>query len=70
MDAIYIICDERNRVMSLDGIKMYGLRVSIPAMFNNEDDALNILFEVEKLNPGLPPHRVSKMAGTFTGQEL
>lgn len=48
MSVVYVISDDENNLLSL-GVKMFGVEVTMPAIFLGEEMALNILFEIEKL---------------------
>jgi hypothetical protein len=64
---IYLICDENNNVARIVGIIMFGVKVDMPAMFCEEDQALSVLFEMEEA--GLLndiPHAVRKIDQCFT----
>lgn len=57
MSDIYVISDDDNNLLSL-GVKMFGVDVTMPAIFLAEDMALNILFEIEKIEVLPRPHGV------------
>jgi hypothetical protein len=63
---LYIICDKNNAVMSIDSVPIFGEHVSIPAIFNEEEDALAVLFKIESLKLTDVPHMVHKITGGFT----
>lgn len=46
-DHLYLICDEKNNVAKICGITMFGIKVYMPAIFIEEEQALGILFEME-----------------------
>jgi hypothetical protein len=61
----YLICDENNNNLVLDGILLYGNECSLLAIFLHEKDALDVLFAIEKegIRPGT--HIVRKIAHSF-----
>lgn len=64
---LYLICDGDNNLVKIDGVKMFGVNCAIPALFLEEDQALLVLFELEKSNmlEG-KTHAVRKISGSFT----
>jgi hypothetical protein len=44
----YVISDESNNNLVLDGIRLYGKECSLFAIFLHEKDALDVLFAIEK----------------------
>ena len=66
-DHLYLICDENNNVAKICGIKMFGLKVDMPAIFLEEEQALGVLFGMEEsdLLKGIP-HAVRKIDQSFT----
>jgi len=56
--------------MRIDGISVLGLKVSIPAIFFEEQDALNFLFAVESRRLTDVPHVVHKISGELTAARL
>ena len=44
---MYVICDAECRIVTIAGIKMFGVVVDVPAAFNTEKDALDVLFAME-----------------------
>ena len=60
---IYLIRDKKCALMKLAGVTVYGRKVSIPAMFYSEDDALEILYSVERDHPDLPSMKIDAIEG-------
>jgi hypothetical protein len=67
---LFIICDESNCIMRIDGVPMFGRKVSIPAIFFEEDEALDILFTIERLRLTNIPHSVHKVDGRFMAERV
>lgn len=44
---MWVICDGDCKIVSIAGLKMFGVMTTILACFTNESDALNVLFEME-----------------------
>jgi hypothetical protein len=63
---LYLICDGENQVMSISGIKMFGVECRIPAIFFEEEQALGVLFNLEEANVTDVPQVVRKISGGFT----
>jgi hypothetical protein len=63
---LYVICDAENRLMSIDGITMFGVRCTIPAIFFGEEQALQVLFNMEEADLTERPHAVRKISDSFT----
>lgn len=67
--ASYIICNDKNEVLNLDGVKMFGKKVRVVAIFTEEEDALEVLFAAQE-QCGLEHHMVRKVDGNFTTTEV
>jgi hypothetical protein len=64
---LYLICDESNTLVRIGGIKMFGVKCTIPAIFMEEEQALAVLFELEEANLLEDKrHAVRKIDGSFT----
>jgi hypothetical protein len=64
---LFLICDKDNNIATISGIVMFGIKVDMPAIFENKEGALGILFELEE--SGLLkdiPHVVSKIDSKFS----
>lgn len=66
---LYIICDENNNVMNFQGVRMFGIAVTIPAMFAKESEALEVLFKVEESGATTVPHMVRVINASVTAQD-
>ncbi len=44
---MFVICDADCRIVTIAGIRLFGVKVDIPAAFNTEKDALDVLFAME-----------------------
>ena len=64
---IYLIYDEKNNVARICGFNLFGVKVDMPCMFCEEDQALSVLFGMEEagLLNGIP-HAVRKIDQSFT----
>jgi hypothetical protein len=62
----YLICDENDNNLVLDGIRLYGKECSLLAIFLHEKDAFDVLFAIEKegILPGT--NVVRKIANSFS----
>jgi len=66
-DHLYLICDKKNTIARICGIVMFGIKVDIPAIFCQEEEALSVLFELEEADLlGGIPHAVRKIDQSFT----
>lgn len=65
MSYLYLIRDDRCRVMHIDGLQMFGVKTSIPAIFFSEQEALDVLFAIESSGTTTVPHTVSKVEDSF-----
>lgn len=66
-DYLFLICDKDNNIATISGIVMFGIKVDMPAIFENEEGALGVLFELEE--SGLLkdiPHVVRKIDSKFS----
>jgi hypothetical protein len=62
--AVYVIADDNNSILRLEGVEMFGRTVTVVGMFTDEDDALEVLYGAEK--GGLTGFQVRKISGCFT----
>ena len=60
-NTMFIICDKDLKVMSIDGIPIFGVKCTIPAIFFSEDQALEVLFNVEDAGVLKEKHTVRKL---------
>jgi hypothetical protein len=44
---MYVICDHENKVIHM-GVKMWGKHVEVLGFFAKEDEALDLLFQMEE----------------------
>ena len=70
MNELFIICDESLSIMRIDRVPIFGRNVSIPAIFSEENDALEVLFEIENKQLTRIPHSVHKVSGQITAKRL
>jgi hypothetical protein len=59
-NPFYIICDMDNNIAHLLGVSLFGRSCAMFAVFVNEDDALEVLYEIEKAGLLTRPHKVSR----------
>ena len=64
MSKVYILCDENNNVMQIR-TNMFGKDVLVSAIFPNEQEALDILFEIEVQDLLSRPHIVRGVDSRF-----
>lgn len=69
-DSLFMIVDGSSNVLTLSSVKMFGKNVEIPAIFNREDDALEVLFAIEKMHPEVPKHAVIRISSALTVHPL
>ena len=63
---IYLICDAEERLLSFKGIPMFDREVNLLAIFDNEADALEVLYNLEVRNLLPLPHKVVRVQPHFS----
>jgi hypothetical protein len=64
-ERVWIICDEDNIVLHIRGVDIMGNMVTLPGIFLNEEDALNVLFACENTGVLNKPNMVKAVKGTL-----
>lgn len=64
----YVICSGDRRLVTFDGVKMFGKKVEVIALFPKEQDALDILFELQE-QCELMDHQVFRIGDDFITAE-
>lgn len=61
----FIICDDNNNALKIEGITLFGHLVTMPAIFVKEEDALEVLYAAEtRMN--LKGNHVKKISGSIS----
>lgn len=60
---MFVIVDDNYALARITHVPLFGNKVEIMACFYKEDDALNTLYEMERL--GLKGHHVENIGPTF-----
>jgi len=61
-NPVYVICNADGESIMLDGIWIFGASRKMPAVFLNESDALEILFQIEEIGASRQKLAVRKSA--------
>jgi hypothetical protein len=63
---MYVICDSDFKIVHFEGIRVFGVKVSMLACFTSEKDALEVLFNMEDGNviQGHTVRQVDTLTGT------
>jgi hypothetical protein len=67
--VLYLICDNNNNNLVLDGIPLYGKERSILAIFLHEQDALDVLVSLEAEGAAPGTHIVREIAQSFSDEQ-
>lgn len=47
-EKCYVICDGDRNVITFKGVQIFGKEVTVPGIFQEESDALEVLYMLEK----------------------
>jgi hypothetical protein len=67
---LFLIVDDGNDLMHFEGVRLFGVVCDIPAIFGEEQNALDVLWKVCEANPAIKPHRVIAIEGSFAATEV
>jgi hypothetical protein len=62
---VYVLCDAGGSSVLLAGISVFDRDVTLPAIFLNEEDALEVLYEIEKRELAKRPLEIRKLNGAL-----
>lgn len=65
--AAFIVCDEGNRMASIS-MRLFGKQRTVMAMFKDEQDALDVAMEVERISGVL--HTVRAIGDEFEADDM
>src|SRR5260370_32565122 len=66
----FVIRNGDNELMCLEGIKLLGIKCIMVAMFAHESEALEVLYEIEKVGLSPCPHIVREIGSSFVAERM